>query len=164
MTSACSTLLDCVIITSLSLQFISHFNCGKKTLNCLFIVLGQEFAYQGKHAVCSGLLKEATKLCRTWWSDLSPCLRFFLADDVTFFLSLYTIKVSSSSAIQAKSVHSKLHQDRGFMIYAKKNFTQNSVLHLRHHHNIEMSMYWKSCQQGFALCIQDDHLGHWNRK
>lgn len=32
MTSACSTLLDCVIITSTSLPCISHFNCGKKRL------------------------------------------------------------------------------------------------------------------------------------
>lgn len=35
MTSACSTLLDCVIITSTSLQFISHFNCGKTKLKLL---------------------------------------------------------------------------------------------------------------------------------
>lgn len=47
---------------------------------------------------------QARLVNQTWCKDLSPCLLFFLADEVTLLRSLYTINVSSLSAQKNKDV------------------------------------------------------------
>lgn len=54
-----------------------------------------------KHQINFSIAREQRKhnqISITWCKDLSVCLLFFLADEVTLLLSLNTIKVSSSSA------------------------------------------------------------------
>jgi len=69
---------------------------------------------------------------QTWRKDLSPCLLFFLADEVTLLRSLYTINVSSSSAhkyiISVLSSSLKCERGRYMFCQMKKAHTFHTII------------------------------------